>query len=90
MQFEWNEEKRDANLAKHGIDFLAAAAVFDGRARVEWESPRGTEVRFAITAELQGRIVTVIWTWRDEDTVRIVSARRARHGEERVYRQLHR
>jgi hypothetical protein len=32
MNFEWDETKRQQNLAKHGIDFLGAALAFDGRA----------------------------------------------------------
>jgi uncharacterized DUF497 family protein len=27
---EWDEQKRHTNLAKHGVDFIAAARVFDG------------------------------------------------------------
>ncbi len=30
MEFEWNEEKAEANLAKHGIDFEDAIAIFEG------------------------------------------------------------
>lgn len=29
-QFEWDEAKRRANLAKHGIDFVGCEAVFAG------------------------------------------------------------
>jgi uncharacterized protein len=29
--FEWDEEKRELNLAKHGIDFDSAIDVFRGR-----------------------------------------------------------
>ena len=89
MDFEWDEEKRRANLAKHRIDFVDALAVFDGRARVDRESPRDDEQRFATTARLEGRFVTVVWTWRGEALVRIISARRARDEEERHHRQVH-
>lgn len=30
MLFEWDERKREANLAKHRIDFEDARMVFDG------------------------------------------------------------
>jgi uncharacterized protein len=89
MDFEWDEDKRQANVAKHGIDFLRARRVFDGRARLDVASPRGSEDRIATTARLDGRFVTVVWVWRGEHRVRIISARRARGAEEGAYRQLH-
>ena len=89
MDFEWDEEKRRINLAKHRIDFVDASAVFDGRMRLDTGSPRRGEECFATTAWLEGQLITVIWTSRGEDRVRIISARRARDGEERQYRQLH-
>jgi uncharacterized protein len=30
MEFEWDEEKRLANIKNHGIDFVDVSAVFDG------------------------------------------------------------
>ena len=30
MLFEWDESKRQANLAKHRIDFQDAIGIFDG------------------------------------------------------------
>lgn len=30
MRFEWDEEKRLSNMAKHGFDFIHAARLFDG------------------------------------------------------------
>jgi uncharacterized DUF497 family protein len=30
MEFEWDEAKRTANLAKHGLDLIAGATLFDG------------------------------------------------------------
>ncbi len=30
MQFEWDENKRQANIEKHGIDFADAVKIFDG------------------------------------------------------------
>jgi uncharacterized DUF497 family protein len=31
MNFEWDEVKRRSNIEKHGIDFIRARHVFDGR-----------------------------------------------------------
>jgi uncharacterized DUF497 family protein len=46
MMFEWDPNKRDANIAKHGLDLANGAAIFDGRAAFTYPSPRGEEQRF--------------------------------------------
>jgi uncharacterized DUF497 family protein len=38
MQFEWDETKRASNVAKHGIDFISAVELFDGRPAVTFRS----------------------------------------------------
>jgi uncharacterized DUF497 family protein len=88
IHFAWDEKKRQSNIAKHGIDFLLASQMFDGRVRLDFESPRGNEQRTLSIAELDGKLIAVAWTWRDDDVVRIISARRARREEERTYREL--
>jgi uncharacterized DUF497 family protein len=88
MEFEWDENKRQANIAKHGIDFIAASAVFNGSPTITFASPRGQESRWKTTGLANGRPITVIWTLR-EGRIRIISARRARHGEERTHREAY-
>ncbi|ARN82679.1 BrnT family toxin [Methylocystis bryophila] len=83
--FEWDEDKRSKNLVKHGLDFLAARLVFDGRAAITAPSVHSFETRHVTTAFIDGKFYTVIWTWRD-GARRIISFRRARDGEERAYR----
>ncbi len=88
MNFEWDEVKRRSNIEKHGIDFIRARHVFDGRPRHDVESPRGNEHRILSVGELNGVIVAVAWTRRGEEIIRIISVRRARREEERAYREL--
>ena len=59
MEFEWDEEKRLANLDKHRIDFVRAQFIFDGQPLHEERSDRLGEERFTSTGLLDGRIVTV-------------------------------
>jgi uncharacterized DUF497 family protein len=89
MRFEWDEAKRLTNIAKHGIDFLRARNVFDGRPWVENESWHAGETRRLRIAMLDERLVAVVWTQRGVDGIRIISARIARDAEKRQYRQLH-
>jgi uncharacterized DUF497 family protein len=86
--FEWDEAKRQSNLAKHRLDFRVAASLFDGRPVSTAESPTDNEMRFVSTMFADGRHYTVVWTVRS-DRRRIISFRRARDEEERRYRQLY-
>lgn len=87
-QFEWDEEKRSSTLVKHGIDFDDAIRIFDGRPAVHAPSDHPDEERWVVTASLNERIVTVVYTFRG-DTIRIITARRARKDEERKYHESH-
>ena len=87
MRFEWDEEKRQANLAKHGLDFLDADLVFRGP-HDSYPSERRGEDRWVTVGLLEAREVALVWTARD-DAIRLISFRRARREERRQYRQLH-
>jgi hypothetical protein len=83
--FEWDEAKREWVLRERGLDFLDAALLFDGRKLLSVPSPRGDEERWLSIGELDGRMIAVVWTWRD-GAIRIVTMRRARNEEKRQYR----
>jgi uncharacterized DUF497 family protein len=87
MYFEWDEDKRQTNIAKHQVDFVDAQALFDGRPVVATRSPYSGEERYLTTGVLDDLLITVVWTWRNT-TIRVISARRASHGEARAYRAL--
>ncbi len=89
MLFEWDAGKRLSNIDKHGFDFLRARRIFDGRPRLDVESPRGEEDRTLSIAILDDKFIAAAWAQRQKGVVRIISVRRARHAEERQYRQLH-
>jgi uncharacterized protein len=89
MNFEWDDQKRLSNIEKHGIDFVVARHIFDGRPRRDFASPRGGEYRVLSVGVLNGTAVAVAWTRRGVDTIRIISARRARREEEEKYREVH-
>ncbi len=88
MEFEWDEAKRQSNLAKHGIDFVDVRHLFDGRPLITTRSAYRDEEHYSATGIINGRFVTVIWTRRNT-TLRIISARRASDAETRSYRTLH-
>jgi len=40
MEFQWDEAKAAANLAKHGVSFEEAKTVFDDRLYVDFYDPQ--------------------------------------------------
>ncbi|EWY37324.1 hypothetical protein N825_11610 [Skermanella stibiiresistens SB22] len=88
MEFEWSEEMRLSTLEVRGIDFVDMQDLFDGRLVLTYDSPRGAEQRWITIGKIDGKFYAVVWTVRI-DRIRIISARRARHGEEGRYRMLY-
>ena len=86
--FKWDEIKGRINLEKHGISFLAAQELFDGRPVMTRPLRFSAEDRYATNGELGSVFYTVIWMWRRE-AIRLISTRRASREERRRYRQLH-
>jgi uncharacterized protein len=86
LEFEWDEAKNRANIAKHGIDFNDAVRAFDGPFQTEedddiWHG----EIRERTTGVLDGlTIVVIVHTDRDGRT-RLISARRASPNERRKF-----
>ncbi len=84
MEFEWDEDKRFANLDKHGIDFLDVPSLFDGDTlTAEDDRFDYGERRFLTLGLIQGRVALVVHT--ERDTIRIISVRKATSYEERKY-----
>jgi len=85
MVFEWDEAKRQRNMHKHGIDFVDAIQLWS-RFHIETPSDqnRHGEDRFLAIGEINGRLVTVIFTRRGE-TRRLISARYSRRNEKENY-----
>ena len=94
MDFEWHDEKREANVEKHDIDFLDAIQVFEvghfveDRTREEDEEERKAAIgplpEENVPSYWSGNLIVVLFTWRN-DTIRIISARRASADERRRY-----
>lgn len=88
MRYEWDEEKRQQTLRERGLDFADAELFFDGRPVVITPSSRADEERSCATAFIDGKFLSMVWTWRG-DAIRVITMRRAHAKEERQYRQLH-
>jgi len=83
--FEWDDTKRQANVVKHGIDFVDAVEVFDDPKQFTYRSPhRSSEERFVSIGVTRGKLIAVVFTQRREK-IRIISARPARRIEREQY-----
>jgi hypothetical protein len=91
LQFEWDEAKAAANLLKHGVSFLTAAAIFDNEVleRIDDREDYG-EVRSIGLGRVEVEVYRVVYTWRADNLVRIISAQKAgKHEREIYYRATH-
>ncbi len=78
MQFEWNINKAETNLKKHKISFVEAETVFgDPLAKIFDDKEHSFEENREIIVghSTQNRLLIISFTERENDTVRIVSAR---------------
>ena len=88
MLFEWDEDKNRANIQKHKIDFADIPAIFSGPMLVELDEREDYgEERWIGIGFLRDIVVVVVFTERRQDTIRIISARKASKHERRRYEQ---
>lgn len=89
MEFEWDENKAEINLKKHGVSFHEAATVFGDALAITFDDPEHSigEYRY-ITFGLSrfNRLLVVSHTER-EDKMRIISARRMTKRERKIYEE---
>jgi hypothetical protein len=80
----WDERKRAANLAKHGLDFADAWRVFDALSKLTFESTRNGEDRKLDLAMVENVLLAFVYIER-RSAVRAISLRRASRVERRMY-----
>ena len=84
--FVWDAEKADRNLQQHGVSFgEAIEAFFDPFLKVI-EASRRNETRDAVLGmDMRLRLLFVVHVEIEDDSFRIISARRATQEEWRLY-----
>ena len=85
MLFEWDEDKNQKNIEKHGIDFSRILKIFADENRIEFfdEFHSDEEDRWQVIGKID-EILFVVYTERGDST-RIISARKATARERRIY-----
>ena len=84
MEFEFDPAKSESNLEKHGIDFLQAQALWDDVDALEIPARTEDEPRFLVVGRIDGEHWSAVGTYRG-DRIRIISVRRSREVEVRLY-----
>jgi uncharacterized DUF497 family protein len=92
MNFDWDNNKNQSNIAKHGISFEEAIAIFDDPNILNYEDTRFNygEMRFVSIGQIilvtqeKTVIIVVIHTQRNQ-TIRLISARKANERERKRY-----
>ncbi len=88
MQFEWDEAKNLENIGKHKIDFADVPQMFDSPMLVELDERFDySEDRWIGIGFLGNGVAVVVWTERQGNLIRIISARRANRYERQRFEQ---
>jgi uncharacterized DUF497 family protein len=88
VKVTWDAAKDRANQRKHGVSFTEAGALFTTGVdylEVFDEAHSVDEDRFIAIGPIRRGVVLVVWTEREEDVIRIISARWATPGERDLF-----
>lgn len=87
MTYEWDEAKNRLNIRKHGIDFVDVGSMFEHPMAVFLDQRKVYgEDRWIGIGILKTILAVIVFTEPREDTIRIISARKATKHEETIYR----
>ena len=87
ISIEWDPAKAAANFRKHGVSFDEAATVLlDPQALAREDAASESEPRWVLIGMSdKARLLTVVYTLRQQDRIRLISARRATRKEASYY-----
>lgn len=90
MKYIWDRQKNETNVKKHELDFADAYKVFESPMLVDLDKREeyGKD-RWIGVGLMENRVVVVVFTEPDEDTIRIISFRKATLSEREYYEQEH-
>ena len=87
IDIEWDSGKASSNLRKHGVSFEeAVTALLDPSALAQEDTHSETEARWVLIGmSSRVRLLTIVYTLRDGDRIRLISARKATQKEASYY-----
>jgi uncharacterized DUF497 family protein len=85
FEFEWDPEKAEANLQKHGVSFpYATRAFLDVNRQERLDEFADEEERWVVSARVDEFVLVVVYTFRGT-SIRMISSRRATRREFEEY-----
>jgi uncharacterized DUF497 family protein len=87
MRCVWDGRKAELNARKHGVTFEEAATVFSDPLALIIEDESHPENARIIGESIAARVLLVVFVERDDDVLRLISARRATPHERRRYEE---
>ena len=87
MHYEWDPVKAAANIQKHGVRFADAVLVFEDEHAVTIEDIQASDEQRFCTIGMDAvlAILVVVYAYRFENVIRIISARKATKNERFIY-----
>jgi uncharacterized DUF497 family protein len=86
MVVVWDPAKARTNFAKHGVDFADAAVALEDENALTISDTAHRQYRFKTLAmSPDAKVLLIVHAEQDEETIRIISARRATRSEARAY-----
>jgi hypothetical protein len=87
MKYEWDEAKNRLNIRNHGIDFMDVPAMFQHPMVMFLDQRKNYgEDRWIGIGILKTILAVLVFTEPNNETIRIISARKAAKHEEQIYR----
>ena len=87
VRFEWDPLKAAANLRTHRVSFVEAVTVFEDDFALTREDPDAVGEERFVTLGLSdlGNLLIVVYTYRGQDTIRVISAWKANKRQRVLY-----
>ncbi len=92
MKYEWDPAKSANNLIEHGVSFAEAVTVLEDDFALTREDPDSKEEQRFVTlgTSATGKLLVVVYTYREPDIIRLISAWRASKPQRSRYEKFHR
>ncbi len=90
MDFDWDDNKAETNITKHGVSFLEAASVFDDDLSITFPDPdhSSDEERLIIIGHSNRARLLFVSHTDQNNQLRIISAREVTRHERKVYENV--
>lgn len=87
MKLEWDNNKNEANIKQHGIDFQDAVLIFEHPMLVKPDTRKDYGENRSVGLGLLFEVIVVIVFTKRGDAIRVISIRRANKNERKIYQE---